>query len=95
MKLAILGGGAAQGLVQALSQRFKAETGCDIVGTFGAVGAMRDKLIGGTPASAPARNVRPRQGGSRICWRVMMLETLVNAPASRRWASGPVSRLFR
>ena len=50
MKLAILSGGAAQGLVHALSARFKAESGCEIAGTFGAVGAMRDKLIGGAPA---------------------------------------------
>ena len=50
MQLAILSGGAAQGLVEALRDRFKAETGCEIAGTFGAVGAMRDKLIGGAPA---------------------------------------------
>jgi molybdate transport system substrate-binding protein len=50
VQLEILSGGAAQGLVQALSDRFKVETGCEIAGTFGAVGAMRDKLIGGAPA---------------------------------------------
>jgi molybdate transport system substrate-binding protein len=50
MQLEILSGGAVQGLVQALSGRFKAETGCEISGTFGAVGAMRDKLFGGAPA---------------------------------------------
>jgi len=50
MKLTVLSGGAAQGLVHALSERFEAETGCEIAGTFGAVGAMRDKLIGGAPA---------------------------------------------
>jgi molybdate transport system substrate-binding protein len=48
--LNLLSGGAAQGLVAALAPRFKAETGCDIVGTFGAVGAMRDKLLAGAPA---------------------------------------------
>ncbi len=47
MQLALLSGGAAQGLVAALAAQFKAETGCDIAGTFGAVGAMRDKLIAG------------------------------------------------
>jgi molybdate transport system substrate-binding protein len=47
MQLAILSGGAAQGLVQVLAPRFKTETGCEIAGTFGAVGAMRDKLIAG------------------------------------------------
>jgi len=50
MQLQILGGGAAQGLVDALKPQFKAETGCDIEGTFGAVGAMKDKLLGGAPA---------------------------------------------
>ena len=48
--LKILSGGAAQGLVHALAPAFKAETGCDIDGTFGAVGAMREKLLGGAPA---------------------------------------------
>ncbi len=50
MKLTILSGGAANGRVAALSPQFKAETGADIDGTFGAVGAMRDKLIGGADA---------------------------------------------
>jgi molybdate transport system substrate-binding protein len=50
MQLTILSGGAAHGLVSALSSRFKAETGADIDGTFGAVGAMRDRLVGGTAA---------------------------------------------
>ena len=50
MKLAILSGGAANGLVATLTPQFKAETGADIDGTFGAVGAMRDKLIGGASA---------------------------------------------
>ena len=49
-KLAVLSGGAAQGLVSALAPRFEAATGCAIDGTFGAVGAMRDKLLAGTPA---------------------------------------------
>jgi molybdate transport system substrate-binding protein len=50
MKLSILSGGAAQGLVEAVAPRFKAETGREIAGTFGAVGAMRDRLLAGTPA---------------------------------------------
>ena len=50
MKLTILSGGAANGLVSALSSQLKAETGADIDGTFGAVGAMRDKLIAGASA---------------------------------------------
>lgn len=50
MQLDLLSGGAAQGLVQALAPEFKAQTGCDIAGSFGAVGAMRDKLLVGAPA---------------------------------------------
>jgi molybdate transport system substrate-binding protein len=50
MSLTILSGGAAQGLVAALAPQFKAETGADIDGSFGAVGAMRDKLLAGAPA---------------------------------------------
>lgn len=50
MQLRILSGGAAQGLVDALAPQFEAETDCDIGGTFGAVGAMRDKLLAGEPA---------------------------------------------
>jgi molybdate transport system substrate-binding protein len=48
--LKILGGGAAQGLVASLAPRFKAQTGLDIAGEFGAVGAMAGKLRGGRPA---------------------------------------------
>src|SRR5215510_3986431 len=50
MQLHILSGGAAHGLVDALAPQLEAETGCKIVGTFGAVGVMRDKLVGGAPA---------------------------------------------
>ena len=50
MKLTILSGGAAQGLVSALAPQFKSETGAEIDGTFGAVGAMRDKLLAGAAA---------------------------------------------
>jgi molybdate transport system substrate-binding protein len=45
----ILSGGAAQGLVAALTPTFKAKTGFGIEGEFGAVGAMADKLRAGTP----------------------------------------------
>lgn len=48
-KLRILSGGAAQGLVEALRPAFEAESGCAIEGTFGAVGAMRARLLGGEP----------------------------------------------
>ena len=50
MKLTILSGGAAQGLVSALAPQFKSETGAEIDGRFGAVGAMRDKLLAGAAA---------------------------------------------
>jgi molybdate transport system substrate-binding protein len=48
--LKILSGGAAQGLVAGLAPKFKALTGFDIEGEFGAVGAMADKLRKGMPA---------------------------------------------
>src|SRR6202022_4153150 len=48
--LNILSGGAAQGLVASLAPKFKALTGLDIAGEFGAVGAMADKLRNGTEA---------------------------------------------
>jgi molybdate transport system substrate-binding protein len=48
--LNILSGGAAQGLVASLAPDFKAETGLDIEGEFGAVGAMAEKLRSGAPA---------------------------------------------
>ena len=47
--LNILSGGAAQGLVTSLAPAFKAKTGLDIEGEFGAVGAMAGKLREGTP----------------------------------------------
>jgi molybdate transport system substrate-binding protein len=46
----VLSGGAAQGLVEALRPAFEAKTGCRIDGTFGAVGAMRERLLAGEPA---------------------------------------------
>jgi molybdate transport system substrate-binding protein len=50
MRLEILSGGAAQGLVAAVAPQFEAETGFGIGGSFGAVGAMRDHLLAGAPA---------------------------------------------
>ena len=47
--LKILSGGAAQGLVASLASTFKAQTGLDIEGEFGAVGAMAGKLRSGLP----------------------------------------------
>jgi molybdate transport system substrate-binding protein len=48
-RLNILSGGAAQGLVRSLASAFKARTGFDIAGEFGAVGAMAGKLRQGRP----------------------------------------------
>ncbi len=48
--LRILSGGAAQGLVESLRPAFEAATGCTIAETFGAVGAMRARLLAGEPA---------------------------------------------
>jgi molybdate transport system substrate-binding protein len=48
-QLTLLSGGAAQGLVQALAAAFERDTQCRISGSFGAVGAMRDKLLAGEP----------------------------------------------
>jgi molybdate transport system substrate-binding protein len=47
--LNILSGGAAQGLIKSLAAAFKAKTGLDIEGEFGAVGAMAGKLRAGMP----------------------------------------------
>jgi molybdate transport system substrate-binding protein len=49
-RLAILSGGAAQGLVGSLAPIFKARTAFDIGGEYGAVGVMADQLRNGTPA---------------------------------------------
>ena len=46
--LNILSGGAAHGLVRSLASDFKARTGFEITGEFGAVGVMADKLRKGT-----------------------------------------------
>lgn len=47
--LNLLGGGAAQGLVNALRAEFQARCGLLIQGEFGAVGMMQDKLLAGAP----------------------------------------------
>jgi len=47
--LNILSGGAAHGLVASLTPAFRAKTGFEIKGEFGAVGGMADKLRQGAP----------------------------------------------
>ena len=46
----LLSGGAAQGLVEQVRPAFEAKTGCTIDGVFGAVGAMKARLLSGEPA---------------------------------------------
>jgi molybdate transport system substrate-binding protein len=50
--LHILSAGAAQGLVEALAPRFLGETGVALRPTFGAVGAIREKLFSGQRCDA-------------------------------------------
>lgn len=50
MKLKILSGGAANGLVSALAPEFTQQTGAGLGGEFGAVGGMRDRFRGGEAA---------------------------------------------
>jgi molybdate transport system substrate-binding protein len=52
MPLNLLCAGAAKGLVTALREKFAAATGADIEAAFGAVGAMREKLLAGAPCDA-------------------------------------------
>jgi molybdate transport system substrate-binding protein len=47
--LALLCAGAAQGLVKALQPAFEAATGARLEARFGAVGAMKEALLGGAP----------------------------------------------
>jgi molybdate transport system substrate-binding protein len=47
--LHILCAGAVQGIVKALHERFTAETGAAMAARFGAVGAMKEALLGGEP----------------------------------------------
>ncbi len=49
MKLSILSGGAAAGVVKGLQAQFEKEHACQLQTTFSAVGAMRDLLLGGEP----------------------------------------------
>lgn len=49
-QLRLMSGGAAQGLVDALRERFEREHACTVKGTFGAVGLMRDHLLAGEPS---------------------------------------------
>lgn len=45
----LLSGGAANGLVSRLQERFLSQTGFSVEGRFGAVGMMKDQLLAGAP----------------------------------------------
>jgi molybdate transport system substrate-binding protein len=47
--LKLLCAGAVKGLVEALRERFVTARGATVDGRFGAVGAMREALLGGMP----------------------------------------------
>ena len=47
--LHVLSAGAAKGIVSALARPFELARGVEVRGTFGAVGAMREALLGGAP----------------------------------------------
>jgi molybdate transport system substrate-binding protein len=51
-RLDLISAGAAKGVVEALAGRFLEATGATIAGTFGAVGAMKEKLLAGAPCDA-------------------------------------------
>ena len=51
-QLDLISAGAAKGLVEALADRFQASHDATIAGTFGAVGAMKDRLLAGEPCDA-------------------------------------------
>lgn len=60
----MLSGGAAQGLVSALAPVFE-EAGLRIEGTFGAVGAMRDRLLSGQPCDVMVVTAQGIEGLAR------------------------------
>jgi molybdate transport system substrate-binding protein len=45
----VLGAGASQGIATSFAPALQAATGCTLAGTFGAVGAMREKFLAGDP----------------------------------------------
>ena len=49
ISLHVLSGGAAQAIVRAVEKDFRVATGASVRATFGAVGAMREKLFAGEP----------------------------------------------
>lgn len=52
VQLDVLSAGAAQGLVEGLQDDFQAQTGASVHATFGAVGAVKEKLLAGEHCDA-------------------------------------------
>ena len=67
--LDVLSGGAAQGIVGAIDEEFRLATGAIVRGTFGAVGAMRERLAAGRAVRRDhpdgAAHRRARSAGTR------------------------------
>ena len=86
--LKILSGGAAQGLVEGLRASFEATTGCRIEGAFGAVGAMKARLLAGEPADVMILSRALIDGlardGQVIASSVTDVATVATAVAVRR-----------
>ncbi|MBX3499023.1 MAG: substrate-binding domain-containing protein [Alphaproteobacteria bacterium] len=89
----VLSGGAAQGLVESLRAPFEAATGHRIDGTFGAVGAMRDKLLAGAPADllilTSALIVRLERDGHLVPDSARIIGGVETAIAVRRRDAAP------
>ncbi|MBV6303943.1 substrate-binding domain-containing protein [Candidimonas humi] len=52
MDLRLFSGGAAHGLVDHVQARFEQEYGCRLLGEFGAVGLMKQRVLAGEPCDA-------------------------------------------
>lgn len=87
-QLNILSGGAAKGLVDALAPTLAAKQGVTVGGTFGAVGAMRDLLRGGTPADllilTKAMIAELEGTGEVVAGSAVDIGTVATAVATRR-----------
>lgn len=78
--LHLLCAGAAQGLLKALQPQFTGQTGATIAGRFGAVGAMKEALLGGEACDL-------------LVVTDKMIAELVDAGALRRESHRPLGRV--
>ena len=79
--LHLLCAGAAQGLVKVLQARWLGDTGSDIAGRFGAVGAMQEALLADEPCDVFVSTDK-------------MIGDLVEAGRLRRESRAPLGRVF-